>query len=141
MSKNSRIYFTEKDYEVLDGIIEQYPDWRHIEFLEGELERAEVVPEETLPENVVSLHSKVRVRDEVTGEERELTIVPPGISVAKEGQVSVLSPLGAAIIGLAEGQAIDWPMPSGRKRRFRVTQVLYQPEAAKRSESIPLQAA
>jgi regulator of nucleoside diphosphate kinase len=132
MSAAERIYITESDYEIMDAALEKYPGSAQAGFLEDELARAEVVREEEIPDNVVTLHSRARVRDEATGTERELTIVPPGEPARGDGQVSVLAPLGAAIIGLSEGQVISWPLPSGRSRRFRLVKVLHQPESGRK---------
>jgi regulator of nucleoside diphosphate kinase len=133
MKDAAKLYLTEEDYEVLEAVAERYSKSLQLDFLENELARAEVVAQKDIPNNVVTLHSRVRVVDESTGMERELTVVPPGGSDGvSEGKVTVLSPIGAAVIGLSEGQAIDWLMPSGRSRRFRVAKVLYQPESAER---------
>lgn len=132
MSEKEKIYITEIDYEVLDAVTEQYRDSSQIDLLENELSRAQVVSDEEIPDNVVTLHSRVRILDESTTVERELTIVPPDQLRSEDGKVSVLAPLGAAVIGLSTGQGIDWPMPSGQKRRFRVVEVLHQPEAERK---------
>lgn len=129
MSHTDRLYITESDYEILDSIVERFPESAQTAFLESEMSRADIVSEEEIPHNVVTLHSKARVFDETTATEREVIVVPPGDFRAEKGNVSVLAPLGAALIGLSEGQTIDWPMPSGRKRRFRLVKVLHQPEA------------
>jgi regulator of nucleoside diphosphate kinase len=133
MAAPERIYLSEENYEVLDTVVQANQKHRQAELLEAELARAEVVPEQLLPANVISLHSRVRVMDEATAQEREVTVVPPRSGSSPEGEVSVLAPLGAAIIGLSEGQSIEWPLPSGETRRFRVVKVLHQPEAFNRA--------
>jgi regulator of nucleoside diphosphate kinase len=129
MRPSDRIYISESDYEVLDEVIDRYGNLWQAELLENELARAEVFADEEMPENVVTLHSKARVLDELTAEEREFTLVPPSEFGPRDGKVSVLAPIGAAIIGLSEGQSIEWPTSHGRSRRFRVLKVIYQPEA------------
>lgn len=98
--------------------------------LEEELGRAVVVPPEKIPANVVTMNSKVRFRNEVTGEESEVTLVYPQEANVNEGKVSVLAPVGSALLGLSVGETIDWEMPNGKVRRFKIVAVLYQPEAA-----------
>lgn len=132
MSNEAKLYFTQEDYQLLESVIEKITGFQG-ELLENELERAEVVSSDEIPDNVVTLHSRARVMDETSTKEREITVVPPSESEnASNGKVSVLAPLGAAVIGLSEGQVIDWPMPSGKSRRFRVIEVVYQPEAEKK---------
>lgn len=95
--------------------------------LDDELERAEVVDPEKLPPNVVTMNSRVRLRERRSGREHELTLVYP--SDAGEDRVSVLAPVGSALLGLSVGQDIEWPLPDGRIAQFEVLEILYQPEA------------
>lgn len=135
MSLNERIYMTQTDYQILGAVAEENQNQELVDHLEDELARAQIVADEEIPGNIVTLHSRVRILDESTSKVREVTIVPPGDPRAGEGYVSVLAPVGAAVIGLCEGQAIDWPMPSGRTGRFRVIEVIHQPEAKRKSLS------
>lgn len=98
--------------------------------LQHELERAVVVAPEAVPPDVVTMNSRVRYVDETTGERRLVQIVYPAESDAREGKVSVLAPVGAALLGLSVGQAIEWDFPDGSRRRLRVEDVSYQPESA-----------
>ncbi len=98
--------------------------------LEEELGRAVTVPSDQIPANVVTMNSKVRFRDEVSGEESEVTLVYPQDANADEGKVSVLAPVGSALLGLSAGQTIEWEMPTGKTRKFKIVSVLYQPDAA-----------
>lgn len=100
--------------------------------LDDELERAEVVDPAALPPNVVSMNSRVRLRERRSGREHELTLVYP--SDAGPDRVSVLAPVGSALLGLAVGQDIEWPLPDGRIAQFEVLEVLYQPEASGEEE-------
>lgn len=102
---------------------------RLLDDLEHEFERAEVVEPTDVPGNVITMNSTARLRDLDTGESFEWTLVyPPGMN-AGEGRVSVLAPVGTALIGYREGDIIDWPVPGGRIR-LHVDEVLYQPERA-----------
>lgn len=95
-----------------------------------ELERAKVVDPSDMPADVVTMNSEVTCEDEVSGETHRLTLVyPPDADVDKH-KVSVLAPVGTALLGLSVGQSIDWNAPGGRSLRLRVTGITYQPEAA-----------
>ena len=78
-----------------------------------EIHRAKVVPDDQLPGNVVAVHSDVEVRDNVAGANRRIILVLPHETSIQPNAVSVLSPLGAALIGLAEGASIEWCTASG----------------------------
>ena len=91
--------------------------------LQGEIERAQVLEPEEMPADVVTMHSLVRFVDEDNGEEQTVTLVYPFEADAALGRVSVLAPIGTALLGLRVGQRIDWQVPSGGSRRLRVVQV------------------
>ncbi len=91
--------------------------------LADELNRATVLPADQIPEGIVMMHSRVECEDEVSGEKHVLTLVFPREANVDEGKVSVLAPVGSALLGLAVGQSIDWPAPGGRKRGLRVSAV------------------
>ena len=78
-----------------------------------EISRARIVPDDELPENVVAVNSHVDVRDNVTGTTRQVVLVMPHETSMQPHAVSVLSPLGAALIGLSEGHSVDWCSASG----------------------------
>lgn len=125
------IKITSSDYDRLDTLLER-PQYRHqpaAAALRQELERAEVVEPEQMPPGVITMHSTARcVADD--GKEYELTLVYPTEADGTAGRVSVLAPVGTAMLGLSVGQAIDWPGPGGQTLRLRVLDVTYQPEAA-----------
>lgn len=98
--------------------------------LEQELERGEIVEPEVIPPNVVTMNSTVRIRLPRTGDESCLTLVYPKDLDASGDKVSVLAPVGSALLGLCEGDQIDWPMPSGDIQPIQVLQLVYQPERA-----------
>jgi regulator of nucleoside diphosphate kinase len=123
------IYLTQADMERLLELVDAYPGHR-FEKLEEELVRAQVVPREQIPADVVTMHSRVVFEDEGTGERREITLVYPGSADIGAGKVSVLTPVGTALLGLRVGQSMELELPGGGKRRYRVAEVPYQPEAA-----------
>lgn len=95
----------------------------------GELERAEVVAPEAVPSDVVTMNSKVTLVDTESSESMEVTLVFPPDADADSGCISVLAPVGTAIIGYRQGDTVQWPVPSGF-RHLRIEKVNYQPEAA-----------
>lgn len=100
--------------------------------LQRELERAIVVSSEAVPRDVVTMNSRALYVDETTGERRLVQLVYPEEADAGASKVSVLAPVGAALLGLSVGQAIEWDFPDGSRRRLRVEDVSYQPESAGR---------
>jgi regulator of nucleoside diphosphate kinase len=97
--------------------------------LAAELDNAEIVPAGGVPPNIVTMNSRVRFEDTATGASREVTIVFPQDADASLGKVSILAPVGTALLGLAEGDSISWPFPDGQSRRLRVLEITFQPEA------------
>jgi regulator of nucleoside diphosphate kinase len=94
------------------------------ERLRADLDRAVVVAPEAVPAGIVTVGSDVRYLDEYAGVSRRIRLVYPEDADAGQGRVSVLAPVGAALIGLAVGQHIDWEFPSGEVRRLRVEEVV-----------------
>jgi regulator of nucleoside diphosphate kinase len=97
--------------------------------LEGELSRARVVPAGQVPADVVTMNSVVRLRDLDSAVTEEYELVYPEDADITRHRVSVLAPIGTAILGYRLGDVIEWPVPAGRWR-LRVEKVLYQPERA-----------
>jgi regulator of nucleoside diphosphate kinase len=95
--------------------------------LDRELDRATVVPSARVPADVVTMNSRVRYTDETDGRTRIVSLVYPRHANAAVGKISVLAPVGTALLGLSEGQSIEWDFPDGL-RRLRVEEVLHQPE-------------
>lgn len=132
--KGRQIFITEFDLERLEemiGGVEQRSsrDGRYLAELEQELMRAEVVPSEGIPPDVITMNSRVRLQDLDTGEELEYTLVFPPDADLEKGRISVLAPVGTALIGYRAGDRIAWAVPGGKKK-LKVKKILYQPEAA-----------
>ena len=104
-----------------------------IDMLEGELDRAEVVGNSDLPADVVTMDSTVVIQDMDSGENLEYTVTWPEKADPANRKLSILAPVGMALLGYQVGQIVEWPVPSG-KRRFRLEKVLYQPEASGQAE-------
>jgi regulator of nucleoside diphosphate kinase len=98
------------------------------EMLAEELGRAEIVPPGAIRPDVVTMHSAVEYQDNVTGEVRRITLVYPDEERPNTGRVSILTQVGAALIGLSEGQSIEWQGPTGGWRGLTVRRVQFQPE-------------
>ncbi len=101
-----------------------------VELLDEELCRSTIVEPCDVPSDVVTMNSRVEIEELDSGRVRELTLVYPRDGNADAGHISVLAPLGSALLGLRAGQTIEWPLPGNRKRVVRVLRVCYQPEAA-----------
>lgn len=126
MSRNPRILISPSDLHNLQRLLEQQEAGRDapfVERLEQELARAEVVA--PLPAGVVAMNSTV-IFEDAAGTRRQLRLCYPQEARTGAGCVSVLAPIGSALIGLSEGQSIEWEVPGGR-RRLRVLAVSAPP--------------
>ena len=95
--------------------------------LAKELNRATVVAPDQIPDGTVMMHSRVECEDELQNEKHVLTLVYPREADVEQGKVSILAPVGTALLGLSIGQTMDWVAPGGRKLRLRVPSVLCTP--------------
>jgi regulator of nucleoside diphosphate kinase len=133
--KEATIYITELDRQRLEKLIEVGRErngganHEYLHKLEKELYRAETVAPEEVPGDVITMRSKVRLSDLNTNEEVTYTLVFPTEADFSEGKISVLAPIGTAMLGYREGSVIEWQVPSGL-RRLKIEEILYQPEAA-----------
>lgn len=98
--------------------------------LRAEIERATIVEPSAMPADVVSMNSTADCVDASSGKHHTLTLVYPKDADANAGRVSVLAPVGSALLGLRVGHSIDWPGEGGHTHRLKVTAIHYQPEAA-----------
>ncbi|HOE26219.1 MAG: nucleoside diphosphate kinase regulator [Candidatus Aureabacteria bacterium] len=123
--------FDKSRLEELIAVAKEFGDQtrKDLELLAGELERAEAVVSKNVPADVVTMNSKVVLRDLDTSEEMTYMLVFPSDADIEEGAISVLAPVGTAILGYAKGDVVEWPVPSGL-RRIRIEKIVYQPEAA-----------
>lgn len=131
---NRIILITEADMTKLVGLLDarkRIPilDQEHLWMLEKELERAEVVNSEDIAPDVVTMHSHVRIKDLDGGNDMYYTLVFPGDADITQNRISVLAPIGTAILGYREGDEVEWKVPGG-SRRLRIVRVMYQPEAS-----------
>lgn len=98
--------------------------------LEAELSRAEIVEPMDIPPTVVTMNSTVRFRVASSTEEFTLTLVYPRDMDSSSSKISILAPVGSALLGLSQGDEIEWPKPGGGTLRVCIEEVLYQPERA-----------
>lgn len=134
MSKETNIYITKPDQERLTRLIEftrerdDDANRKYLDSLEEELAKAEVVQQQDIPPDVITMRSTVRLKDLDTGQEMIYGLVFPTEANYDDGKISVLAPIGTAMLGYRLGDVIEWKVPSGL-RRLKVEKVLYQPES------------
>lgn len=126
------IIINELDAERLDRLLEhpQYAKAAVAEALNAELDRAQMCSPDAIPADVVTMNSRVKFRDLTSGETRERTLVYPANLTDSETQLSVMAPVGAALLGVKVGDAIHWTLPNGNQTHLEVLELVYQPEAA-----------
>ncbi|REK16559.1 MAG: nucleoside diphosphate kinase regulator [Planctomycetota bacterium] len=125
---------TEQDHRSLQVLIDasrEQPNGqrRYSDALQSEITRARIVDGSSVPRDVVTMNSRVRLRDLDTGETEVYTLVYPRMADPGENRISILAPVGTAILGCSIGDVIEWPVPAG-VRRLLVDDILYQPEKA-----------
>ncbi|MFA5167268.1 MAG: nucleoside diphosphate kinase regulator [Candidatus Omnitrophota bacterium] len=129
-----KIFITTTDAERLRDLIRDMKNPNdheriYLKLLTEELLRAEVVEPLNIPRDVVTMNSLVKFRDMETREVYMYSIVYPANSDFEKGRISVLAPIGMALLGYRVGDVVEWPVPAGM-RRLKVEEILYQPEAA-----------
>ena len=128
------IYITENDMKRLRELImgaREFgnEDKKYLKELEDELDKGEVVNFQDIPRNVITMNSKVRLRDINTQKDMVYWLVFPDDSNADQGKISILAPIGTALLGYKVGDIIEWRVPAGLTK-LKVEEILYQPEAA-----------
>jgi regulator of nucleoside diphosphate kinase len=130
--KPKAIYITSLDMQRLQNLLDD-PDLMqqkpYLLELSRKLERAIVVQPHEIPADTLTMNSQAKLFDINADEEMILTLSYPEQANIEEGKISVLAPIGMAILGLREGETIEWRVPDG-KRSLRIERILYQPEAA-----------
>jgi regulator of nucleoside diphosphate kinase len=128
------IHVTAFDLERLKELLEDaqrtsYRKSAYLTELQAELDRAIVVKPDKVSNDVVTMNSRVCLVDLDTGKEEVYTVVFPKDANAEQGKISVLAPIGTAMLGYEVGDVFEWEVPAG-KRRWKIKRILYQPEAA-----------
>ncbi|WP_454765318.1 nucleoside diphosphate kinase regulator [Cupriavidus campinensis] len=124
------LYLTELDVTRLEGIASRAATAELDEMLDALLARAAIVPPEAIPKDVVTMNSRVVCALEGEAAPRDWTLVYPDHADLAAGRLSVLSPVGQALLGARAGQTLDYRLPDGRAQRLTVVEVSFQPEAS-----------
>jgi len=132
VAKQSKIILTSQDFDRLEALLGSLPAnaFPGKAALQSELERAEIVEPDKVPPDVVTMNSTVRFQILETGEEFQLTLVYPKDVQGQSDRISVLAPVGSALLGLSVGDELEWPKPGGGVTTVKVVEVVYQPERA-----------
>jgi regulator of nucleoside diphosphate kinase len=130
----NNIFITEPDYKRLIDVIQAERQNKNVSpellaKLGEELKRAKKVAPAKIPADVVTMNSTVLLKDLNTGKEMTLTLVYPSDADIKSHKISVLAPVGTALLGYKAGDIIEWKIPSGTAR-FQIEEIVYQPESA-----------
>ena len=125
---NNELVLRKDDYKLLVSYLNGRHgktafDRRNAEDLQTELKKAKLVNKDDFPEDVVRLNSKVRIKAEDKDEVMELMLVTPDKADIKEKRISIMAPIGTALIGFRQGQKIKWQVPAG-KRTFTILEVI-----------------
>lgn len=131
---NRSIQITEFDLHRLNMLLRQaqHTDYRGSEYLaelQAELDRAQIVPSQAVSQEVVTMNSIVVLLDPLTSKEETYTLVFPEDADLEQGKISILAPIGTAMLGCKIGDSFESKAPAG-KRRLKVKRIIYQPEAA-----------
>lgn len=126
-TERTAIYLKETDYARLTSLLEK-SNVPAADLLDAELARAELVEGDALPDDIVAMGSIVTFSDVDNGKETTVTLVYPQEADVAQMKISVLTPVGSALIGLREGDSIDWPLPGGKTRRLSIVSVDRPPE-------------
>ena len=130
MNKSPAIVMTRLDVQRLEKVLDnmQAP-LDLLEALEDEVLRARVVSHKRIASDVVTMNSTVRFTDEASEREFVLTLVYPE-QAGRPGTISILAPVGIALLGLKVGQSINWQGPQGRPLKLKIMDIVYQSEAS-----------
>ncbi|WP_027966057.1 nucleoside diphosphate kinase regulator [Halomonas halocynthiae] len=129
MSQRPPLIINRLDAERLQRLIDDAETgFDVVDALEAELERSDVLEPEDMPDDVVSMNSQVEFTD--IGKDRRFTrtlVYPHSLATTEDG-ISVMAPVGAALLGLRVGETIEWPLPGGQTATLRIETILWQPE-------------
>jgi regulator of nucleoside diphosphate kinase len=123
MAAKPKLTISRETYHTLSALIDSLPEDTTTEQLLDELERAKIVSEKKLPENVVNMHSTVTFTVQSTQKTFTYELVYPSELDGTPSKLSILSPVGSALIGLQEGAEIDWPISTGKQTLVQVDKV------------------
>lgn len=122
------VIITEEDYKLLKPYVDKLPDRNEEMSLAHELKRAVIVTKDAFPKHCIKLNSRVSILDLDTQKVLEFTIVMPEHADIKQNKISVITPMGAALIGFRKSEEVRWKVPAGLKR-FRILDVVNNPDS------------
>ncbi len=122
MMNQDHIILTQTDFQKLISLLNSIKS-ETTELLEDELGRAHLVADDKIPPDVVSMNSTVGFQDLEEGKKSLITLVYPHEANIDENKISILTPVGSALIGLRVGQIIRWPFPNGKEKQLKVISV------------------
>jgi len=128
------IHITDSDMKRLKELVKvarefSKEDEKYLKELDSELKICKVVKSKDIPSSVITMNSKVRLRDIDTQKEVVYELVFPDDADPDQDRVSVLAPIGTALLGYKVGEVIEWEVPAGIVK-LKVEEILYQPESA-----------
>jgi len=127
------IYITDKDMERLRELIMAAREFKkeeekYLRELESELNKGTIVKPQDIPPDIITMNSEVHLLDLNTKEETTYQLVFPDQADVSRGKVSILAPIGTALLGYSVGDIIEWKVPAG-VAKLKVEKIIYQPEA------------
>jgi len=127
------IYITDNDMRRLRELImvaRQFKkeEEKYLQDLEAELNRGKIIKSQDIPQDIITMNSEVHLRNLNTKEEITYQLVFPDQADASQGRVSILAPIGTALLGYSVGDIIEWKVPAG-VAKLQVEKIIYQPEA------------
>lgn len=125
-NEQNPVVLTEEDYELLKQYMDKNPEQTQEMSLAYELGRAVIVKKEAFPPHAIRINSKVSILDLDTQKVREFMLVMPQQADMRQNRVSILTPMGAALIGFRKNEEVQWKVPAGMKR-FRILDVVNEP--------------
>jgi regulator of nucleoside diphosphate kinase len=128
--KRPKIVITSTDVQRIEKLLStlDHASFPNLDELESELDRADVVEPQKIPKNVVTMNSTVKFEVVSSGKVFSLTLVYPKDVDGSNNKISILAPVGSALLGLKEGNQIAWPKPGGGDLVVNILEVSYQPE-------------
>ncbi len=132
--RDRKLHITDSDMRRLRKLLEGSHNWNqkdreYLEDLEDELDRAVIVSSRKVPPEIVTMNTQMRVKDLDSGKEMTIQLVFPSEADYEQGKISIMAPIGTALIGYGVGDTVEWEVPAGI-RRLKIQEILYQPEAA-----------
>ncbi len=130
MTQRPKIVISSRDLQRLEKLLEDMPAnaFSGMAELEAELTRAQVVEPEQIPDNIVTMNSTVRFSIDDSNDILLRILVYPKSLDDSGDKISVMAPVGSALLGMPEGGEIEWPRPGGGSMRIKVHEIVKQPE-------------